>query len=97
MQGNRKAMTAKIFHSYLVADDIDTIFNSDLVLAICQTDIEEKESKARLYIANYRHGKQHGSVGIYRDLSIGQFAVDEFEIKEDWGNASGDDEAGIEW
>ena len=97
MQGNRRAMTAKIFHSYLVADDIDTIFNSDLVLAICQTDIEEKESKARLYIANYRHGKQHGSVGIYRDLSIGQFAVDEFEIKEDWGNASGDDEAGIEW
>jgi replicative DNA helicase len=97
MQGNRKAMTAKIFHSYLVADDIDTIFNSDLVLAICQTDIEEKESKARLYIANYRHGKQHGSVGIYRDLSIGQFAVDEFEIKEDWSNVSDDDEAGIEW
>ena len=97
MQGNRKAMTAKVFHSYLVADDIDTIFNSDLVLAICQTDIEEKESKARLYIANYRHGKQHGSVGIYRDLSIGQFAVDEFEIKEDWGNASSEDEAGLEW
>ena len=96
MQGNRKAMTAKTFHSYLVADDIDTIFNSDLVLAICQTDIEEKESKARIYIANYRHGKQHGSVGIYRDLSIGQFAVDEFEIKEEI-NASSEDEAGMEW
>jgi replicative DNA helicase len=97
MQGNRRAMTAKIFHSYLVADDIDTIFNSDLVLAICQTDIEEKESKARIYIANYRHGKQHGSVGIYRDLSIGQFAVDEFEIKEDWANATDEDVAGMEW
>jgi replicative DNA helicase len=82
MQGNRKAMSAKIFKSNLVADDIDTIFNSDLVLAICQTDIEEKEGKARIYIANFRHGKQHGSVGIYRDLSIGQFSIDNFEIKE---------------
>lgn len=82
MQGNRKAMSAKIFKSNLVADDIDTIFNSDLVLAICQTDMEEKEGKARIYIANFRHGKQHGSVGIYRDLSIGQFSIDNFEIKE---------------
>ena len=82
MQGNRKAMTAKIFKSNLVADDIDTIFNSDLVLAICQTDIEEKEGKARIYIANYRHGPQHGSIGIYRDLSVGQFSIDNFKIKE---------------
>jgi replicative DNA helicase len=82
MQGNRKAMSAKVFKSNLVADDIDTIFNSDLVMAICQTDMEEKEGKARVYIANYRHGKQHGSVGIYRDLSIGQFHIDTFEIKE---------------
>jgi len=82
MQGNRKAMTAKVFKSNLVADDIDTIFNSDLVVAICQTEIEEKENKARLYIANARHGKQHGSVGIYRDLAIGQFSIDTFEVKE---------------
>jgi replicative DNA helicase len=97
MQGNRRAMTSKIFHSYLVADDIDTIFNSDLVMAICQTELEEKESKARVYIANYRHGKQHGSIGIYRDLSIGQFAIDEYEVKEDWGSSSDDDKADIEW
>lgn len=96
MQGNRRAMTAKVFHSYLVADDIDTIFNSDLVLAICQTAIEEKESMARLYIANFRHGIQHLAVGIYRNLSIGQFVIDEFEVKEDW-DKSDEDEAGIEW
>ncbi|GAF81840.1 unnamed protein product, partial [marine sediment metagenome] len=75
---------------------IDTIFNSDLVMAICQTEIEEKESKARIYIANYRHGNQHGQIGIFRDLSIGQFAVAEFEIKENWGETN-DGEAGIEW
>ena len=82
MQGNRKAMTAKVFHSYLVADDIDTIFVSDLVIAICQTTMEEKNNKARFYIANYRHGKQHGQVGVIRDLNIGQVALDSFEVKE---------------
>jgi replicative DNA helicase len=96
MQGNRRAMTSKTFHSYLVADDIDTIFNSDLVMAICQTDMEEKESRARIYIANYRHGKQHGSIGVFRDLAIGQFAVDEYEIKDNWGEED-DDEVGVEW
>ena len=73
------------------------LFLIQTFLAICQTDIEEKESRARIYIANYRHGKQHGSVGIYRDLSIGQFAVDEFEVKDDWGETSGEEQAGIEW
>jgi hypothetical protein len=82
MQGNRKAMQAKVFHSYLVADDIDSIFNSDLVLAICQTGKEEKENRCRIYIANSRHGKQHGSVGLIRDLTIGQAALDSFEVNE---------------
>lgn len=82
MQGNRKAMTAETFHSYLVADDIDTIFNSDLVLALCQTKIEETQNKYRMYIANYRHGKQHGTVGMVRDLSIGQVCVGTWEVKE---------------
>lgn len=82
MQGNRKAMTSEVFHSYLVADDIDTIFNSDLVLALCQTKIEELQNKYRMYIANYRHGKQHGTVGMVRDLAIGQVCVGTYEIKE---------------
>jgi intein/homing endonuclease len=82
MQGNRKAMTAEIFHSYLVADDIDTIFNSDLVLALCQTKLEESQNKCRMYIANFRHGKQHGTIGMIRDLSIGQVCVGTYEIKE---------------
>lgn len=82
MQGNRKAMTAETFHSYLVADDIDTIFNSDLVLALCQTKVEELQNKFRMYIANYRHGKQHGMIGMVRDLTIGQVCVGTYEIKE---------------
>lgn len=82
MQGNRAAMKAKVFHSHLVADDIDTIFNSDLVLALCQTETEEKQNKYRIYIAKYRHGNQHSSIGIIRDLAIGQMALDTFEVKE---------------
>lgn len=81
MQGNRQAMRAKVFHSYLVADDIDTIFNSDLVMAMCQTETEEKLNRYRMYIANYRHGKQHSQVGIVRDLTVGQIALDTYEIK----------------
>jgi hypothetical protein len=82
MQGNRQAMKAKVFHSYLVADDIDTIFNSDLVLALCQTDAEERHNKYRIYVANYRHGKQHGSVGVIRDLTRGQIALDTYDLTE---------------
>ena len=81
MQGNRQAMKAPVFHSYMVADDIDTIFNSDLVLAMCQTEGEEKVNQYRIYIANFRHGKQHGSVGVIRDLTIGQIALDTYDIK----------------
>jgi hypothetical protein len=83
MQGNRKALTAKTFHSHMVADDIDTIFHSDLVIAICQTTEEENEGKYRLYIANYRHGNQHGTVGIVRDLNVGQMAIGEWDIKKE--------------
>lgn len=83
MQGNRKAMTAKVFQSHMVADDIDTIFNSDLVIALCQTMFEEKRNKMRLFIANFRHGKQHRTCGIVRDLTIGQMAIGEYDIKED--------------
>lgn len=82
MQGNRKAMTAEVFHSHLVADDIDTIFNSDLVMALCQTKLEESANKYRLYIANYRHGKQHQMIGMIRDLTIGQVCLGTYPIIE---------------
>jgi replicative DNA helicase len=82
MQGNRQAMMAEVFHSHLVADDIDTIFNSDLVMALCQTKVEETQNIGRIYIANYRHGRQHGSIGIVKDLNIGQIVIDTFEVKE---------------
>jgi len=76
MQGNRKALMAKVFHSHMIADDIDTIFNSDLILTMCQTKKEEKENSYRLYCANFRHGKQHWTIRIIRDLTIGQIALD---------------------
>lgn len=83
MQGNRQAMRAKVFQSWMIADDIDTVFWSDLILAICQTKNEEKQNKARLHVANFRHGKQFGSVGLIRDLTIGQIALGEYELKEE--------------
>ncbi|MFW6272611.1 MAG: LAGLIDADG family homing endonuclease, partial [bacterium] len=97
MQGNRKAMTAKVFHSHMVADDIDTIFNSDLVIAICQTRQEEAEGKFRLYIANYRHGKQHGAVGLIRDLNVGQIALDEWNIEQEMPNSEEEQQVGTDF
>jgi replicative DNA helicase len=79
MQGNRKAMTAKTFESHMVADDIDTIFHSDLILAICQTKQEEIENRARLFVANNRNGAQHQTFGLIRDLNIGQIALGEYD------------------
>lgn len=96
MQGNRKAMQARVFHSHLVADDIDTIFNSDLVMAICQTKRELERGRYRLYIAEYRHGPKGASVGLIRDLTVGQIALGEFDIEEfeeeqSEGNTAGED------
>lgn len=82
MQGNRAAMSASVFHAYLVADDIDTIFHSDLAIAICQTKKEETENKYRLYIAKFRHGPQKGQFGCERDFSHGQVVGKTYDIKE---------------
>lgn len=83
MQGNRKAMQAKRFEAHMVADDIDTIFNSDLVLSLCQTKTEAKKDESRLYVTNYRHGPQTGVIGLKRNLSVGQIAMETYEVTDD--------------
>lgn len=97
MQGNRLAMQAKIFKSYMIADDIDTIFHSDLVLAICQTPVEELRNQHRIYIANFRHGIQHRQVGVIRDLTIGQMALDSFELKDEEKGANDEKVIGVDF
>jgi len=76
-QGNRKAMTAKIFRSNEIADAIEPIFDSDVVLAICQTPTEEKYNVSRIYIAENRHGPRHQDISLVRDLARGQIALGE--------------------
>lgn len=80
MQGNRQAMKAKIFHSDMIAKDIDVTQHSDIVVSISQTPKEETEGKYRLYIADNRHGPQHISIGMIRDLTIGQVALGEYDL-----------------
>lgn len=81
-QGNRKAMRSDVFHSDLVADAIEPIWISDLVLAICQSEEEEKENLYRLFVAEYRHGEKHKIVTLVRDLAIGQIALGEGKLKK---------------
>ena len=76
MQGNRQAMTAKVFRSDLIADAIEPIQISDLVPAICQTEAERKNNISRWYIAEYRHGQKHNYTTLLRDLERGQIALD---------------------
>lgn len=81
-QGNRKAMRSDVFHSDLVADAIEPIWVADLVLAICQSDEEEKENLYRMFVAEYRHGEKHKSATLVRDLAIGQIALGEGKLKK---------------
>lgn len=81
-QGNRKAMRSDVFHSDLVADAIEPIWVADLVLAICQSDEEEKENLYRMFVAEYRHGEKHKSATLVRDLAIGQIALGEGHLKK---------------
>jgi len=74
-QGNRKALRAKTFQSDMIAEDINIIFKSDLILAICQTEKEEELNQYRMFVGEYRHGPKHGSVPLVRDLSRGQIAL----------------------
>jgi replicative DNA helicase len=80
-QGNRKAMRSDVFHSDLVADAIEPIWVGDLILAICQTEEEEKENLYRMFVAEYRHGEKHKIVTLVRDLAIGQIALGEGKLK----------------
>jgi replicative DNA helicase len=81
-QGNRQAMKSDTFHSNMVADAIEPIWVSDLVLAICQSEDEEKENLYRMFVAEYRHGEKHKIVTLVRDLAIGQIALGEGVLRK---------------
>jgi len=93
MQGNRKAMTAKVFHAHFIADDIDCIHHSDIAISICQTKREESEGKCRLYGAINRHGPQGWTIGTIRDLTIGQPVLGEYNIEEEKDSGEEEKEA----
>jgi replicative DNA helicase len=77
MQGNRDAMRSATLRSDQMGDAIEPAQISDLILAICQTDAEEKNSIYRIITAEYRHGPKHLSVSLVKDLERGQIALDE--------------------
>jgi replicative DNA helicase len=83
MQGNRKAMTSKTFQPHMIADDIDVIQHCDMAFALCSTKKEELENKCRLFGAINRHGPMGWTIGLIRDLTIGQVAIGEYELKKE--------------
>ena len=75
-QGNRKAMTAPVFRPDMVADDIDVIGYADLIITVCQTEKEERDNQARLYLGAVREGPKGAQIRLTRDLGRGQFWLD---------------------
>ena len=76
-QGNRQAMRSNILYPHMIADDIDPIGYVDMVIPICQTEEEQARNQARLYLAIVREGAAGAVIRVTRDLSRGQFWLDD--------------------
>jgi replicative DNA helicase len=74
-QIQRSAGKLKRFQSDAVADAIEPIWVSDLILAMMATPKEERENQYRIEVAEYRHGDKHGVVSIVKDLRRGAIAL----------------------
>lgn len=74
-QVQRAAMRMKRFQSDNVADAIEPIWLSDMILAMMATEKEERENQYRIEVAEYRHGDKHGSVSLVKDLKRGAIAL----------------------
>lgn len=83
-QGNRQAMKSKVLTPDMVADDIDLVGFADIIPTICQTEAEEKENKARIYLSRVRDAPQGAQIEIVRDLTRGQFHLDSKLIQYEW-------------
>jgi hypothetical protein len=84
-QGNRKGMSAKVLTPDMIADDIDPIGYVDVVPAICQTRDEEQRNKARIYLPIVRESASGAMIEVVRDLSRGQFHLEDKLVTTSWG------------
>jgi hypothetical protein len=85
-------MSSRILTPDMIADDIDPIGYVDIVPAICQTKEEEARDRARIYLPIIRESASGAMIEVVRDLSRGQFHLEDRLIKTDWGK--GKDEEG---
>jgi hypothetical protein len=83
-QGNRRAMSSHTLTPDMIADDIDPIGYVDIVPAICQTEAEEEDNKARIYLPIVRESASGAMIEIVRDLARGQFWLDDKLSKTKW-------------
>lgn len=83
-QGNRLAMKSKVLTPDMIADDIDPVGFADMIPTICQTEAEEKENKARIYLSIVRDAPKGAQIEVVRDLTRGQFHLDSKLIQYEW-------------
>jgi len=83
-QGNRRAMRSPVLTPDMIADDIDTVGYADIIPAICQTDVEERNNLARIYLGVVREAPKGAQIQVVRDLSRGQFHLESRLINTSW-------------
>lgn len=74
-QTNREGMNKPIVRLADIAEDISKAWISDHIFSICQTPLEQAESKARIFIAKNRSGAPFKEISFQQDYSTCRFAL----------------------
>lgn len=74
-QSNRASIGAHIVSLKHFAEDIQKANIADIVLSLCQTEAEERESKMRIFCCKNRSGIKGFQIENYYSYKIGQFSL----------------------
>lgn len=74
-QSNRASIGARVVSLKHFAEDIQKANIADIVLSLCQTDDEAKQSKMRVFCCKNRSGVKGFQVENYYSYHIGQFSL----------------------
>jgi replicative DNA helicase len=68
-QGNRGSLGKEILTGKDLADSFKMLMIGDVLIAICQTEVEEKTSRGRIFVIKNRYGKDGWDFNITMDWS----------------------------
>tara|TARA_B100001964_G_scaffold244951_1_gene329049 strand:+ start:3203 stop:4528 length:1326 start_codon:yes stop_codon:yes gene_type:complete len=75
-QANRQAFDASKVTLKNISKSIGKVTIADIIIALCQTDKEEKEGEMRLFGAKVREGRKHFEIRLKQCFAIGGFSLE---------------------